>query len=159
MIRLRPGRPYTTLARLASEVGWKYGDVVSTLEEKRKVKSAAYYEQKKKIAVRLRCAWSGLAAGSFLLWESKESIRSSMASRSGGDCTMGTQCLDAYPPSLRARAEAPSEGQGSRRREGRSLQPGSRQARLLDAGGVIGLVVITSDGLGFFPVLLLVGIQ
>ena len=34
---------------MAHEVGWKYQDVVSTLEAKRKVKSEAFY--KKKLAV------------------------------------------------------------------------------------------------------------
>lgn len=53
VLRLAPGRKYTTLKRLSSEFGWKYEDVVSRLEEKRKVKSAAYYE-KKKALLRLR---------------------------------------------------------------------------------------------------------
>ena len=47
MLKLKPGRKYTVLGRLASEVGWKYAEVVSKLEEKRKVKSAAYYARKK----------------------------------------------------------------------------------------------------------------
>ena len=37
---------------MAHEVGWKYQDVVSTLEVKRKVKSEAFY--KKKLAMVLR---------------------------------------------------------------------------------------------------------
>eukprot|EP01129_Flabellula_baltica_P015518 TRINITY_DN7937_c0_g1_i1.p1 TRINITY_DN7937_c0_g1~~TRINITY_DN7937_c0_g1_i1.p1 ORF type:complete len:205 (+),score=52.96 TRINITY_DN7937_c0_g1_i1:50-664(+) len=45
-LRLKPMRKYTVLGELASEVGWKYGEVVSTLEEKRKVKAAAWYERK-----------------------------------------------------------------------------------------------------------------
>ncbi|KAK9722283.1 60S ribosomal protein L16A [Basidiobolus ranarum] len=49
VLRLKPGRKYTTLNRLSSEVGWKYDDVVKKLEEKRKVKSKAYYERKKAI--------------------------------------------------------------------------------------------------------------
>jgi len=47
VLRLKPGRKYCTVGRLAHEVGWKYQDVVSKLEEKRKVKSAAYYARKK----------------------------------------------------------------------------------------------------------------
>jgi large subunit ribosomal protein L13Ae len=47
VLRLKPGRKYCTLSRLSHEVGWKYQDVVATLEEKRKVKSQAYYERKK----------------------------------------------------------------------------------------------------------------
>lgn len=51
--RLAIGRRYCTLGRLSSEVGWKYADVVSKLEEKRKAKSAVYY-QKKKALLKLR---------------------------------------------------------------------------------------------------------
>ncbi|OLL25925.1 60S ribosomal protein L16 [Neolecta irregularis DAH-3] len=40
VLRLKPGRKYCT-------VGWKYQDVVKTLEERRKVKGAAYYAKKK----------------------------------------------------------------------------------------------------------------
>jgi len=32
---------------LSHEVGWKYQDVVARLEERRKVKGAAYYERKR----------------------------------------------------------------------------------------------------------------
>ncbi|KAI5304633.1 60S ribosomal protein L16B [Ascosphaera pollenicola] len=47
ILRLKPGRKYCTVGRLSHEVGWKYQDVVARLEERRKVKSAAYYERKK----------------------------------------------------------------------------------------------------------------
>lgn len=47
VLRLRPGRKYSSIGRLAHEVGWKYQDVVARLEERRKVKSNAYYERKK----------------------------------------------------------------------------------------------------------------
>jgi len=47
ILRLKPGRKYCTVGRLAHEVGWKYQDVVARLEERRKVKGAAYYERKK----------------------------------------------------------------------------------------------------------------
>lgn len=47
VIRLAPSRKFTVLKRLASEMGWKYEGVVETLEAKRKVKSAVYYEKKK----------------------------------------------------------------------------------------------------------------
>ena len=40
---------FCSLGRLSHEVGWKYQDVVETLEAKRKVKAEAYY--KKKVAV------------------------------------------------------------------------------------------------------------
>eukprot|EP00842_Homolaphlyctis_polyrhiza_P005463 jgi/Hompol1/5918/HPOL_000309-RA len=55
VLRLAPGRKYTVLKRLSHEFGWKYNDVLARLEEKRKVKSAAYYE-KKKAFLRLRAA-------------------------------------------------------------------------------------------------------
>merc|ERR1740121_3203607 len=47
--RLKPGRKYCTLGRLSHDVGWKYQDVVATLEAKRIVKSEAFH--KKKVAV------------------------------------------------------------------------------------------------------------
>jgi large subunit ribosomal protein L13Ae len=66
VLRLKPGRKYCTVGRLAHEVGWKYQDVVDRyilkhhllfcamilthrfrLEERRKVKAQAYYERKK----------------------------------------------------------------------------------------------------------------
>ncbi|KAJ9636614.1 60S ribosomal protein L16 [Exophiala oligosperma] len=47
VLRLKPGRKYCTVGRLAHEVGWKYQDVVARLEERRKVKGKAYYERKK----------------------------------------------------------------------------------------------------------------
>lgn len=49
VIRLKPGRKYCTVGRLGHEFGWKYQDVVARLEERRKVKSAAYYERKKAV--------------------------------------------------------------------------------------------------------------
>ena len=49
VLRLAPGRKFCVLKRLSSEFGWKYNDVVARLEEKRKVKSKAYYEKKKQL--------------------------------------------------------------------------------------------------------------
>ncbi|GAA5831483.1 hypothetical protein JCM5353_007641 [Sporobolomyces roseus] len=46
VLRLKPGRKYCTLKRLSHEVGWSYRDVVDRLEEKRKVKAAAFHERK-----------------------------------------------------------------------------------------------------------------
>jgi len=37
---LKPGRKYCYLGRLSTEVGWKYADVVKTLENKRRMKNA-----------------------------------------------------------------------------------------------------------------------
>merc|ERR1712070_1079086 len=45
--RLRPGRKYCTLKRLASETGWKYDAVVEKYEEARRQKSAEWFAAKK----------------------------------------------------------------------------------------------------------------
>merc|ERR550514_713010 len=45
--RLKPKRKFCTVGRLSHEVGWKHFDMVRELEEKRKVKSAAFYARKK----------------------------------------------------------------------------------------------------------------
>ncbi|CAI2347551.1 unnamed protein product [Caenorhabditis sp. 36 PRJEB53466] len=47
--RLQPRRKFCKVGRLSHEVGWQYQDVVAKLEAKRKVKGAAYFEQKKKL--------------------------------------------------------------------------------------------------------------
>merc|ERR1712242_74265 len=46
VLRLKPGRKYCSLGRLSHDVGWKYQDVVATLEAKRKVKSEAFHKKK-----------------------------------------------------------------------------------------------------------------
>jgi len=46
VLRLKPGRKYCTIKRLAHEVGWGYKDVVDRLEEKRKIKADAFYKRK-----------------------------------------------------------------------------------------------------------------
>ena len=51
IVRLRPGRKFTNIGELCTVLGWKQAPVLATLEAKRKVKSAAYYE-KKKILIR-----------------------------------------------------------------------------------------------------------
>jgi len=56
VLRLKPGRKYCTIGRLSHEVGWKYDDVVKRLEEKRKIKSEAYYARKKALAKQLSLA-------------------------------------------------------------------------------------------------------
>src|SRR6185369_3798195 len=48
VLKLKPGRKFTTISRLSKEVGWKYKEVVEKLEDKRKVKSKEFYERKKK---------------------------------------------------------------------------------------------------------------
>merc|ERR1712167_28319 len=45
--RLRPGRKFCRVGRLATEVGWKYGELVKKLEEKRSIRGAAFHAKKK----------------------------------------------------------------------------------------------------------------
>merc|ERR1711937_741101 len=45
--RLRPGRKFTHLGKLAAELGWGYADVVAQYEETRKAKGAEWYAKKK----------------------------------------------------------------------------------------------------------------
>merc|ERR1712220_25264 len=44
--RLRPGRKYTDLGKLAAELGWGYKDVVTAYETKRKEKAAEWYAKR-----------------------------------------------------------------------------------------------------------------
>ena len=46
VLRLKPGRKFCSLGRLSHDVGWKYQDVVETLEAKRKVKAEAFHKKK-----------------------------------------------------------------------------------------------------------------
>eukprot|EP01130_Rhizamoeba_saxonica_P005014 TRINITY_DN201_c0_g1_i1.p1 TRINITY_DN201_c0_g1~~TRINITY_DN201_c0_g1_i1.p1 ORF type:complete len:204 (-),score=52.94 TRINITY_DN201_c0_g1_i1:49-660(-) len=50
VLRLAPNRKYTVLGQLSSQVGWKYGATVERLEEKRKVKAAAWYERQQALS-------------------------------------------------------------------------------------------------------------
>merc|ERR1712022_67782 len=45
--RLRPGRKFSNLGKLATDLGWGYQDVVSKYEEKRKERNAEWYAKKK----------------------------------------------------------------------------------------------------------------
>merc|ERR1711883_43896 len=45
VLRLKPGRKFCSSGRLSHDVGWKYQDVVETLEAKRKVKSEAFHKK------------------------------------------------------------------------------------------------------------------
>jgi len=56
VLRLKPGRKYCTVGRLSQEFGWKYNDVVSRLEEKRKIRSEAYYQRKKALVRKVAAA-------------------------------------------------------------------------------------------------------
>ncbi|KAG4306169.1 hypothetical protein PORY_000157 [Pneumocystis oryctolagi] len=46
IIRLKPGRKFCTVGKLSKEVGWKYENIISKLEEKRKARSYIYYAAK-----------------------------------------------------------------------------------------------------------------
>merc|ERR1711973_948586 len=45
VLRLKPGRKFCSLGRLSHDVGWKYQDVIETLEAKRKVKAQDYHNR------------------------------------------------------------------------------------------------------------------
>lgn len=56
-LRLKSHRNYCSLSELASVTGWTKASTIETLEEKRKVKSAAFHERKqKKIDARAKAA-------------------------------------------------------------------------------------------------------
>lgn len=48
VLRLQTTHKFCTLGNLAQEVGWKHGDTVAALEEKRISRSGDYYKLKKK---------------------------------------------------------------------------------------------------------------
>merc|ERR1712050_231650 len=50
VLRLNPRRKFCTVGRLSHEVGWKYQNVIRTLEQKRKNKSSAFHLKKKQDA-------------------------------------------------------------------------------------------------------------
>ena len=47
VVRLKPNRNFTVIGDLCSSVGWKHGDLLKSLEAKRKVKSEAFFAKKK----------------------------------------------------------------------------------------------------------------
>jgi len=47
VLRLQPQHKFCTLGDLANRVGWKHQKAVAILEEKRKLKSHAFYVAKK----------------------------------------------------------------------------------------------------------------
>ena len=56
-LRLKARRNYCSLGELATLTGWTKADTIATLEEKRKVKSAAFHDAKaKKQAARAKAA-------------------------------------------------------------------------------------------------------
>lgn len=61
VLRLKPGRKYTTVGKLSASVGWKYEAVVEKLEEKRKLRSAEYYARKSAAVKKLAAAQASTA--------------------------------------------------------------------------------------------------
>jgi len=47
-LRLNPRRKFCEVGRLSAEVGWKYQDVINTLEAKRKAKATIFHKGKKR---------------------------------------------------------------------------------------------------------------
>lgn len=56
ILRLKSIREFTVIGELANSVGWKHQELLKTLEEKRKVEAAAFYEKKKEDAALRRKA-------------------------------------------------------------------------------------------------------
>merc|ERR1711896_97920 len=61
--RLRPGRKYTDMGKLATEMGWGYADVVKQFEETRKEKAAQWYAKKKEAKAAFGKAQQAAAGG------------------------------------------------------------------------------------------------
>lgn len=62
IVRLKPNRKYTKMGTLASSVGWKHGELVDRLEDKRRAKAEVYF-QKKKANQELKAKAEEAAAG------------------------------------------------------------------------------------------------
>jgi len=63
IVRLKPTTKHCLLGRLSVEVGWKHQAVVSKLEEKRKIRSKAFFERKKALANIKKSAIKKLTSG------------------------------------------------------------------------------------------------
>jgi len=50
-LRLRPGRKWTRLGDLSAAVGWTHNAIIKRLENKRKVRAAAWYTTKKQLTI------------------------------------------------------------------------------------------------------------
>ena len=61
VLRLKPGRKYTTVGKLSTSVGWKYESIVDKLEEKRKLHSSEYYAKKKALVKKINQAKASVA--------------------------------------------------------------------------------------------------
>lgn len=61
LLRLKPGRKYTTLKRVSSEFGWRYEGLVDRLEEKRKLRGAEYFARKNALTKKVENATAATA--------------------------------------------------------------------------------------------------
>lgn len=67
------GFQYCTLGRISHEVGWKYQDVIATLEAKRKIKASVAYGKKKTLKVMEKVAFlSSLSSNWTVFAENQE---------------------------------------------------------------------------------------
>lgn len=64
VLRLKPGRAYTTVGRLSHEVGWKYKEILSKLEEKRQANNEQYWKNKKNTKKTIRTKATKVTANS-----------------------------------------------------------------------------------------------
>ena len=62
VLRLAPGRRFCVLKKLSSEMGWKFGEVVDKLEEKRKARGTAFHTKKSALVKLLGAAKAEVAA-------------------------------------------------------------------------------------------------
>jgi len=62
LTRLRPGRKFSHLGKLATDLGWGYNDIVNQMEEKRKEKALEWYAKKKAAKAQLGLAIEAASA-------------------------------------------------------------------------------------------------
>jgi len=66
LVRLKVGRRYCVLGRIADEIGWKFGGVVERLEAKRKAEDAIYYDTKKAELAKVKAAAEAVPGAAIL---------------------------------------------------------------------------------------------
>eukprot|EP01097_Dermamoeba_algensis_P007121 TRINITY_DN4474_c0_g1_i1.p1 TRINITY_DN4474_c0_g1~~TRINITY_DN4474_c0_g1_i1.p1 ORF type:complete len:202 (-),score=57.93 TRINITY_DN4474_c0_g1_i1:62-667(-) len=57
VVRLRPGRKFCNIGKLSASFGWKYADIIKTLEAKRKIKSQRYWQKKRSVEASVNQAY------------------------------------------------------------------------------------------------------
>ena len=61
-IKLKPTRKFAPVGRLAAETGWKYQEVIATLEAKRIARAKTYWEDKQAKKAKRATAVANVAA-------------------------------------------------------------------------------------------------